>query len=237
MQGRVICWHGGSAGGAGDGWDTAQRQRWWWTPLLHSSQCLLHSLDTALSHCLFGMSGEQWLWPLLRLEKVVISVVHCSLRLQRSPTPQAKVFKDCYNTLLLPGWGGWEQEVIYSPSPSWKVARTHRWGSSLLHCWSLLMLTLKTFFHCLSEACGQTVPCTLFSCCATASEHAQSIWGTPLNHLALVAGSAAITELHGAVTIGKTVHGRPQPPGHCTEGRINTTQLSPTQSHSHKTER
>lgn len=41
--------------------------------------------------------------------------------------------------------------------------------------------------------------------------------GILFDHFALVAG---IPELHGNVTIKKTVLGRPPPPGDCTENRL-----------------
>lgn len=44
--------------------------------------------------------------------------------------------------------------------------------------------------------------------------------GMPLDCLMLVAKEAGIPELHGNVTVGKTVLGRPPHPGHCTDSRL-----------------
>lgn len=49
-----------------------------------------------------------------------------------------------------------------------------------------------------------------------AGMHAQSTQKAPFNWLALVAKGASVPELHGTVTIRKTVLGRPSPPGHYT---------------------
>ena len=60
-----------------------------------------------------------------------------------------------------------------------------------------------------------------------ASGHTQSPQGTPLEHQAWVAKGAYISGSHRTETIGGTVFGRLQPPGHNTDTlRLSVTKAS-----------
>lgn len=85
-----------------------------------------------------------------------------------------------------------------SPAPSLKPAQRQRESTLLLHCRSPWVCSVKTL----------------------PTWYTQTTQGTPLYHLALVAKSAGVPELHGPVTIRKTVLVWPSPPGHSTNSRL-----------------
>lgn len=79
---------------------------------------------------------------------------------------------------------------------------------------------VKTFFYCLTEASENALLPTCSSCLAKATGCAHSTQGSPLDCRTLVAKRVAVPEIHGPITIRKTVVGRTPHPGHCLCGRL-----------------
>ena len=79
---------------------------------------------------------------------------------------------------------------------------------------------MQSFSHCLSGKREQALHHTLSSFLAKVVGHVQFTKGTALDCLALLTKRAGIPELHGTVTIRKTVLSRPPTPGHCTDSRL-----------------